>query len=189
MLSYPQSVLDAMDEGRESIRGLMRFDLGSGTYGFTNADTPFDYDGLTYQPNGLLEVSDLKSAMGTTAEKFTITLAAGGIDALTPAVLSQIFVEDYRDRPVTILDVMLDPDTNATLSVEQVKRGYIDTLEYRVDPSRGHMLVVTCEDRALDYSRRNGRQSNSEDQARRDVTDTFFDHAAAVVTQKITWGK
>ena len=63
MLSFPQAVLDAMDAGREVIRGLIRFDLGSGTYGFTNGGTPFTHDGVTYAPSSLIKVSALGMGM------------------------------------------------------------------------------------------------------------------------------
>ena len=189
MLTYPEDVLAAMDAGRENIRGLIRFDLGGGTYGFTNASTPYSHGGVTYVPGGALQVSALGSVLGTTAEGFTIRLAESLDDGLTPAVLSTIENEDYRDRPVTIYDVMLDPDTGATLSVEAVKRGYIDTIEHHLDPVEGMVLVANCEDRSLDYSRRNARQTNTTDQARRDADDTFFDHVAVAGKVELKWGE
>ncbi len=189
MLSFPQSVLDAMDEGRESIRGLMRLDLGSGTYGFTNGGTLFQYDSVDYAPTSLINVSELPMKMGTSAEGFSVELASSPDDGLTPAVISTIHQEDYRDRPITILDAMFDPDDGQLLSVEIMKRGYIDTVDHVIDPTEGDKLIGNCEGRELDYSRKNGRQANSEDQARRDAADTFFNHANQAGSVAVSWGK
>ena len=189
MQTYPKAALDAMDEGREVIIGLIRFDLGSGTYGFAKGPDPFPHDGITYQPSSVISVSELAMAPGTVAEGFTVELAASADDGLTPEVLSTIHDEDTRDRPVTVLDAMLDPDTNALLAVKVVKRGYIDTIDHVIDADRGDLLIAHCESRALDYSRRNGRQANSADQARRSSTDTFFDHASSVGRIELDWGK
>ncbi|MCP4307793.1 MAG: DUF2163 domain-containing protein [bacterium] len=189
MLVFPQAVLDRMDEGREVIRGLIRFDLGSGTYGFSNGSGMFVHDSVSYAPTSLIKVSRLGMRMGTSADGFSVELVASPDDGLTPAILSTIHQEDYRDRPVTVLDAIFDPDTRSLLSVETMKRGYIDTIEHIVDPNEGEKLIAKCEDRGLDYTRRNGRQANREDQARRDATDTFFDHASQAGSVQVTWGK
>ena len=104
MQTYPKAALDAMDAGREVIIGLIRFDLGSGTYGFAKGPDPFPHGGITYQPSSVISVSELAMAPGTVAEGFTVELAASADDGLTPEVLSTIHDEDTRDRPVTVLD-------------------------------------------------------------------------------------
>ena len=189
MLTVPQAVLATMDAGKESIRGLIRFDLGSGTYGFARSSVPITYDGVVYRPSSLIGVGELPMSMGTQADGFTVELAASPQDDLTPEVLSTIHSEDYRDRPVTILDAIYDPDTGALLSVEVMKRGYIDFIDHVADPEGGDRLIAQCEGRGLDYSRRNGRQANDADQARRSATDTFFKHASSAGTVEFKWGE
>lgn len=188
MISLPTSVLDLLDEGRINIRGLIRFDFGTGTYGFIKAQDEFDHDGVTYQPGGILEVSDLGSGTGSVARQFSITLAASPDDELTPAVLQTIEQEDYRDRPVTISDAFFHPGTNALLHVQLLRRGYVDTIDHE-DDENGYRLLINCETRALDYSRTNGRKRSNADQQRRAPGDRWFEHASTRGREEVFWGR
>lgn len=189
MISLPSDVLDLLDAGRISIRGLIRFDFGSGTYGFIKAQAPFDYSGVSYQPGGIIEVSDLSGGTGTAARQFTLTLAASPDDGLTPEVLQTIEQEDYRDRPVTISDAYFHPDTGALLHVQALRRGYVDTIDHEQDRDGGYRLVVTCETRALDYTRTNGRVRSNADQQRRAPGDRWFEHASKRGREEVFWGR
>lgn len=188
-MTLPTSVLDLLDEGRIAIRGLIKFQFGTGTYGFAKSDQPISWNGLTYQPGGIISVSDLQAATGTAAQSFTITLAASPDDGLTPDVLQTIEAEDYRDRPVTIYDAYFHPDTGEMLHVEAMRRGYVDQLRHEEDPETGYTLVLECESRALDYTRTNGRKRNMADQHRRDPGDDFFVNAARTGREEIFWGR
>lgn len=187
-MTLPSSVINLLDEGRITIVGLIRFDFGTGTYGFAKSAAPITWGGLTFQPFGLLQVSDLPSGTGTSAQPFTIELAASPDDGLTPEVLQQIELEDYRDRPVTIYDAYLHPDTGQLLHVEPLRRGYIDQLRHE-ESDEGYKLVAECETRALDYSRSNYRKRNAADQARRAPGDKFYSDAATRGREEIWWGR
>lgn len=189
MIVLPPDVLALHDAGRIAVRGMMRFDLGSGSYGFIYAMQPFTYAGVTYVPGGLIKVSDLTGTLGRTAQAFTVTLAASADTELTPAVLQTIEAEDYRDRPVTIYDAYFHPDTGVLLHVQALKRGYVDTIDHVADPSGGYTLTATCETRALDYTRRNARRRTTVDQARRAPGDKFFEHCAMRGREEIFWGR
>lgn len=189
MIVLPSAVLALLDAGRTDVRGLIRFDLGTGTYGFVKALAPFEYGGLTYQPGGVIEVSDISGGVGVAARQFSVTLAASSDDALTPAMLQTIESEDYRDRPVTIYDAHFHPDTGALLHVQAMKRGYVDVIDHEDDASGGYRLVAQCESRALDYTRTNGRKRTPADQARRAPGDKFFDNAASRLREEIHWGR
>ncbi|WP_299939407.1 DUF2163 domain-containing protein [uncultured Nitratireductor sp.] len=188
-MAYPASVQELLDEGRISIRGLMKFQFGTGTYGFAKSDQPIEWNGLTYQPGGVIKVSDLPGGMGTTARQFTIELAESPDDGLTPDVLKTIEAEDYRDRPVTIYDAFFHSDTGALLHVEALRRGYIDQLSHEEDPEEGYKLIADCETRALDYTRTNGRKRNMADQYRRVEGDNFYVNAATTGREEIFWGR
>ncbi len=189
MINLPSEVLDLLDEGRVSIRGLIRFDFGTGTYGFIKASQPFEYNGLTYKPGGIISVSDLGSATGLSAQQFTVTLAASPDDGLTPEVLQTIEAEDYRDRPVTIYDAYFHPDTNELLYVQAMKRGYVDVIDHDDNASDGYTIIASCESRALDYTRMNGRKRSTSDQARRAPGDLFFQHSAQRGRETIYFGQ
>jgi hypothetical protein len=178
------------DEGRISTRQMIRFLFGSGSYGFIARSEEFEYGGLLYKPFGLIEVSDIDGGTGTNADgSFTLTLAESPDDGLTPAVLLQIESEDYRDRPVTVMDAHFHPDTGALLQVEIVARGYLDVISHEEDPEAGFKLVAQCEGRQLDYSRKNGRYRTVADQRRRSANDKFFQHAAKAGREEVFWGR
>lgn len=181
-------VLDLLDEGRDDVRGLIKFAFGTGTYGFIKAAAPFEWNGLTYQPGSIIEVSDLPAATGTTAQPFTITLAASPDDGLTPAVLQTIESEDYRDRPVTLYDAHFHPDTGALITVRAVRRGYVDVIDHDEDEN-GYRLVASCETRALDYRRANGRRRSPADQERRSPGDKYYEHSAKRGRQEVWWAR
>jgi len=189
MITLPDAVRDLLDAGRVSIRGMIRFSFGTGTYGFIRALAPLPWSGLTYQPGGLISVSDLSGGVDRTASAFEVTLAASPDDGLTPAVLRTIEEEDYRDRPVTVYDAFFHPDTGALLHVQPMRRGYVDVIEHRLDPSAGYTLTARCESRALDYTRRNDRRRTVADQARRAPGDLFFEHAALRGREEVFWGR
>ena len=189
MIDLPSDVLDLLDEGRIALRGLIRFDFGGGSYGFIKSTVPLEYNGLTYVPGGLITMSDLAFSTGLAAQQFTLTLAASPDDGLTPAVLQTIEAEDYRDRPVTIMDATFHPDTGALLYVQTMMRGYVDTIDHINTQQAGYTLVANCESRALDYTRTNGRKRTDLDQQRRSPGDRFFQHASTRGREQIYWGQ
>lgn len=188
MIVYPPSVLQLYDEGKIKTMGMIRFELGTGTYGFCKSDQPFVYNGLTYHVGGVIEVSDFNFGTNLFAQGFTISLASSPDDGLTPEVLLQIESEDYRDRPVYIMDADFHPDTGELLHVQTVMRGYIDTLDH-VSGTDGHMIIANCENRGIDYTRSNARKRNDNDQARRKPNDLIFQHTANRGRQEIFWGR
>lgn len=188
-MTLPSSVLDLLDEGRTSVRGLIKFEFGTGTYGFVRAQAPLTWSGLTYQPGGIIQVSDLSAGTGLAARQFQIMLAASPDDGLTPGVLRTIEQEDYRDRPVTIYDAHFHPDTGVLLHVEAMRRGYVDVIDHDESADGGYQITAQCETRALDYTRTNGRIRTTFDQARRASGDKYFDNAAKRGREEIFWGR
>jgi hypothetical protein len=189
MITLPSDVLALLDAGRISVRGLIRFNFGTGTYGFIRSQQPMTYAGVDYVPGGLIAVSDLPGAVGSSAQQFTVSLAASPDDDLTPEVLQTIEAEDYRDRPVTIYDAYFHPDTGALLHVQAMKRGYVDTIDHFDDPENGYTIVANCESRALDYTRTNGRRRTVADQARRSAGDLFYEHCGMRGREDVYWGR
>ena len=178
------------DEGRIRTRQMIRFEFGTGTYGFIADNDELTYAGLVYKPFGLIEVSDLGGGTGTTADgNFTLRLAESRDDGLTPAMLTQIEAEDYRDRPVRVMDAHFHPDTGALLQVETVARGYLDTISHHFAEDGAAYIEAQCEGRQLDYSRKNGRFRSSADQRRRDEGDKFFEHAGMAGRVSMIWGR
>lgn len=179
------------DQGRISTRQMLRFQFASGTYGFIAGRTDsLTHLGVEYKPFGLIEVSDIGGGIGTTGDGgFSLTLAEASEYGLTPDVLLRIEEEDYRDRPVVVMDAHFHPDTGELLQVETVARGYLDVIEHEADPDRGYVIIARCEGRQLDYSRRNGRVRSMADQQRRSSGDKFFQHAGQAGRVEVYWGR
>lgn len=189
MIVLPDEVLDLLDSGRIAIRGLIRFDFGTGTYGFIKSNQQFEFNGLVYKPGGAINVSDLTGATGMAAQNFTVTLASSPDDGLTPEVLQTIENEDYRDRPVTIYDAYFHPDTGALLFVQAMARGYVDTIDHIDTQQAGYTIIANCESRAIDYTRMNGRKRSNADQQRRSAGDGFFLQASLRGSEIVLWGQ
>jgi hypothetical protein len=179
--------LQLLDEGRASIRGLLRFDFGGGSYGFTTMAQRFTYNGLEYLPGGVIEVDAIPGSWGMNAAGLEISLASSRHDSLTPAALATIEDEDYHQRPVTISDAYFHPDTGALLFVEPVYRGFVDTVVHEDGPNG--RLVINCESRALDNNREGYRLRSTADQQLISPGDRFFEHAEVAGKQEIFWGR
>lgn len=189
MRTFDATIAANLAAGRVSVRGLIVFTFGSGTYRFVRDVVPRIWDGNTYVPGGAFSVSELPNQTGFAAGAFTVTLAASPDDGLTPSVLQNIFAEDYRDRPVQIFDCYINVDTGAVIDAELMRQGYIDRVVYRETAAMGAHLEAECYSRALDYGRTNGRKATDANQRRRSATDKFREFAATAGTQEVYWGR
>lgn len=187
-VAFPSRVAELLDEGRIDIRGLIRFDLGSGAYGFARDKAPYTYAGLVYQPGSAISVSSLRQQRGFGASPVTVELAESPANGLTPAVLQTIENEIYRGRPATFFDVWLDPDDGAELHVRQRGKYLIDTIDH-VEDRRGYVLKAACRPKALDNSSVNGRRRTDADQRLRNPLDRFFEHRVRAGREEIYWGR
>jgi hypothetical protein len=189
MRTFNATVQGQLDAGRVSIRQLVKLELGSGSYGFALSVQPITFSSLEYKALGLIEVSDLRLAPGTTADDFTVRLPASTDDGMLPAVLDGFFSEDYRDRPVILYDAYLHADTGALITAIEMRRGLIDQVRLIRNVDGGASYELECVSRAIDYSRRNGRLANDVDQQRRASGDRFFSHTAQTGRVQIYWGR
>lgn len=181
-MSYPSALESLLEDGRFVVRGLARFDFGTGTYGVWNGTGELVYEdfagsGVTYKPNALIRVEDIPLGLGTAAVPLTIEMPESANYGVTPDVLATIEDEDYKGRPVTIYDAYFDPDSRELIHVEPLYRGYVDTIDHVVED--GVMkLVGHIETTALDNHRDGYRAANHEDQQLVSPGDMFFEHAA-----------
>lgn len=187
METFDSAIEQQLANGIMAVRGLVKVTLGSGTYGFVRDIVPLTWDGLTYQPGGLISVSDIPAEIGFAASSFTLRLAFSSDDDLTPTVLKQIYAESYRDRPVLIYDAYKNLNTDAVIDAVLQRAGYIDRLKLKRDDSSAY-LEVECFSRSIDYSRKNGRYATRQDQRRRETGDRFFDQASRTKAMRVVWG-
>jgi len=176
-----------LDEGRIGIRGMVRFDFATGTYGFWQGASDWEYNGVLYRPGGIIEVSAIPGEWGMAAAGVEISLAASPDDGLTPEVLASIESEIYHQRPVTILDAYFHPEMGELLFVEALYRGFIDRVEHSVGPNG--RITAYSESRALDNNRENYRMRSSADQFLIRQGDMFFQSVETTGREEIWWGR
>jgi len=187
MRSLSPQVLDLLDAGTLKLAEMLRFDLGTGQYGFWTGRDDLIHGGLTYRPGGIIKVSSIEGQLGMMAQGLTIELAASPNDGLTPDVLATMEQEVWHQRPVTISEIFFHPETSALLFVEPLYRGFIDTIEYtQGDDAK---LIAQCESRALDNSRENYRMRSLNDQHLIDGTDDFYSFVENAGKEVIPWGQ
>ena len=175
MITLSPEVLGLIDHGQAAIRGMIRFDF-SQTYGFWTGTSDLVYNGVTYVPGGIINVSALPAQMGFESQGLELSLACAPSNGLTPEILASIETEIYHQKP----------DTHALLFVEPLYRGYVDTVEHEMG-SNGH-LTMRCESRAVDNGKTGYRVRSNADQQLIRNDDNFFQYVESAQKEEVYWG-
>lgn len=180
----------ALEDGRIKTRGMIRFDLGSGSYGFWTGVGPFAYAGLTYVGAGsLIEVEGLEQSSGLQSVSITARLTSVPNSDLTPDILATIENEVYHQKPVTIYTAYFDPDTSALMSVEIEYRGYIDQIVHKWTAAGEAVIEGHFESKFRDLSRSGYRVRSDADQKRLLSNDNSLRHVSTVASERILFGR
>lgn len=176
-MAFPARLQQLLNEGRGKIASAVKFEFGTGTYGFFSGKGSVDHGGLTYNGNTLISIDEPPYALGTAAQPITMRLPASADFGVTPDKLLLIEQEDYKNRPVTLYDFHFDPDTNAFLHAEPTFYGYLDTIDHRGQGGEA-WLDGNIETGAIANFREGYRYASHEDQQLVSPGDMFFEHAA-----------
>ena len=187
MRQYSADVLDKLEAGKLEIRQMIRFEFGTGTYGFWTGSRAWTFEGVEYLPGGILEISPIDGSVGLAAEGFTVRLGVSDEDGITPDILATIEQEDYHQRIVRLFDLYIDPETQTLAMVEPVRRGRVDTIDHTGGDDPG--LTINCESRNLDNSREGYRSRSHADQQLISPGDLGLKNAEAAGTEEIFWGR
>lgn len=189
MRTFDTDIAAALNAGRVVKRELVEMQLGGGTLRYVRDDEPRSWDGETWQPGAFISVSAIRRESGLSASSFDVLLSASENDDLTPADLKTWYNYDWNDRKIIIRDLYLDADDGSAIDAEPLIQGYVDRVKWVQNTQTGAALQLECLDRALDFSRQNGRLATDADQKLRSATDTFFKHAAIIGEQTFWWGR
>lgn len=181
-MAFPTRLQQLLNEGRVKIGSGVKFEFGTGTYGFFSGKGTLVYNGLTYKGNSIIEIDEPAFALGTTANPITMRLPARSDFGLTPDKLLLIEEEEYKGRPVTLYDFYFDPDNNAFLHAEATFYGYVDTIDHREENGEA-WLEANIETEAIDNFREGYRYASHEDQQLVSSGDMFFEHAARLKSE------
>jgi len=129
-MAYPSRLTQLLIEGRIAIRSGLKFEFGTGTYCLCSGKNQITVDGFTYIPNSIIEVEEPTQTMGLAAIPLKLKLPCDLDAGLTPDKLATIESEDYKGRPVTLMDFYIDPDDRAILYTEKRFYGYLDTIDH-----------------------------------------------------------
>ncbi len=187
-MSYPTALEDMLGQDKLAVRGGIRVTLGSGTYGFWNGTGDLVYGGVTYRQNSLISVRKPAMALGSQAVPITIEMTESRDFGITPDVLAAIENEDYKNRPLVILDFYFGDNTRDLIHVEPLYEGFIDYIDH-VRGAKEAKLVVHVQTKALDNHRDGYRSASNADQQLVSPGDRFFEHAGMVrnETFKVTF--
>lgn len=185
-LSSPQ--ITALASGAIVRRGMIRFDLGSGTYAFWDGNEAITYNSVTYNAGGqLIDISAADQGVGMASSSVTVKLYAS--PDIPSSILSTIFAEQYRRRAVTVSEALIDADTRALIGAPVVKwRGYIHAVEMKEDGDK-IWIEGRLESRSLDNTKRGYAMSNGAHHADVDATDLFFEHVATAGSVPVYFGQ
>ncbi|PJT22718.1 hypothetical protein CN884_12130 [Ochrobactrum sp. 30A/1000/2015] len=188
-MAFPARLQQLLNEGRGKIASAVKFEFGTGTYGFFSGKGSVDYGGLTYHGNTIIDIDEPMYALGTAAQPVTMRLPAAADFGLTPDKLGLIEQEDYKNRPVTFYDFYFDPDNNAFLHAEPTWYGYVDYIDHR-EESDEVWLEGHIETGAVDNFREGYRYASQEDQQLVSPGDMLFEYAARIKNEffKIKFG-
>lgn len=188
MRSFNTNTLNALNSAEVQMRGMIRFNLLSGSYGFWDGSTDFTHDSLVYRPGGqLLEIEALGANAGLAALGVTVRLTSVPNTDLTPDVLATIENETYTGRSVLISAAYFDGEYTL-LQVIPVWSGYIDKISHEITGDRA-AIVAQLESKSLDHQKRGYRMRSTQDQQRLSAGDIGLEHVAIVSTFDIVWGR
>jgi hypothetical protein len=180
----------ALADGRIVDRGLIRLDLGSGSYGFHTGVGPFVHNGLSYVGAGsLISVEGVRQTAGLEAVQVVAKVTAIADTALNPNTLASIENEVYHQRPATIYTAYFNADTYALLSVELEYRGMIDRIVHAESSDGEAVLELHLESRFRDHQRTGYRVRSDKDQRRILANDNGLRHVSSVQNERVLFGR
>ena len=189
MRSFNAEALASLQGVEPVRRGMIRFDLASGSYGFWDGAEDYTFEDCVYKPGGqLLQIDGIPGGIGTESQGITVRLSAIANTDLTPDVLATIEDEAYIGRRVTIHSMYLSPE-GALLQIVRIYRGYCDKLVHEETDGGEAAIVAYVESKSLDNQKRGYRVRSANDQARIDPADKGLEHVAVASTFEIFWGK
>lgn len=185
MLSIPSQILALIDEGRFSIRWMLRFDLDSGATGIWTDAYTLSFEGVTYAGiAGNLDVSPIPGSTSLDSDRVAVT-----VSGLSTAVTTIIANETWHQRPAVLYCAFLD-DAGAVQHAVARFAGFLDDLS--ISDASGDVCTVSMsiESNNRELNRSTGDTRSDASQRRRLSSDGFFKHAAnAAVDSNIYWGR
>lgn len=190
MIPFDATLAASLGTRRAVKRTMLRFDLGSGTYGFWTGAGPIVHESVTYVGAGrLIAVQPLTGSLDASVAPIVVTLSSIPNSHLTPDVLATIFAEQWHQQPAVLSKAYFHPDTRALLAVRRAARRVIDTVVLTRNADGTATLTASLEPVVFDNPQRGYAKYGDADQRLIDANDAFFSFAATAGMQTIEWGR
>jgi hypothetical protein len=185
MLEIPAKIMAVLDDGRFSVRLLVRFTLPSGAVGLWNDTYPLLLDGVTYSPlAGNMEMDPIPGASQLHADKVEMQICN-----LNPTIAGIVQNEKWHQCPVLITMAFLD---EAGIIQHRLVRfsGFLDSVAIADHDGGSAVAKLSIESNNRELNRKGGRSRSDSDQRQVLVTDGFFKHTlTSTVDSQIFWGR
>lgn len=183
---------DAVEAAAQVEYGMILFDFVSGLYGFWDGPDPITWNSITFVPGAqLIQVEFGGQGLDLASQPVTLRLAANADAGLSPNILASIESETYHQRPVTIYEVIFDPDTRTMIGDPLAMwRGYVDQVTHEIGADDGtYHLVGRCESRSIDYTRRGWALQSDAQQQQIFTGDLGLQYTGIAGTVQIDFGR
>lgn len=184
-LTAPVATAIAADTVRLAYLVELNFDsaplrvwTGTGTFEWTATGRSF----LGYA--SLLDVSPVEETEGVEANGVDIALSG-----TSPAIISVLLAENYRNRRARVWLALFDPTTAALLADPvSIFAGRIDTISL-TDAGDSAQVRVSCESKLIDLKRPRERRFTHEDQQDLFPGDVGLEYVAGLQDKETPWGR
>lgn len=130
----------------------------------------------------LLAIGEIAESAELQANGLTVTLSG-----ITEPLISKARDEDYQGRELKVLLGAMDEANNVISNPVVVFSGFMDTMTI-TDSSETATIVVTVENRLIEFERTRVRRYTAEDQKIDFPTDRGLEFVADMQEKEIVWG-
>ena len=181
-----QALFDAIHSKAVAYYETVSIDVGAGYY-ITNAPVDITVDNQLYRSFGqLISFDAVEENVDLEIAELTLSISAiAAYDNDNNSFAQTILASEYVDKTVQIKRVYFDMHNDVVGSVE-IFKGRIDKGSIATDISGTSSVEISVSSHWVDFSRANGRFTNSNSQQNLFSNDVGFDYAVEV-QKEIEW--
>jgi hypothetical protein len=185
MLAIPTEILALLEDGRFSVRLMIRFALPTGAVGLWNDTYPISHDGVTYSPlAGNMDMDPIPGASQLHADKVSVQ-----ISNLNEDIAGIVAQHQWHQCPVLIYMAFLD-DAGLVKHLLVRFSGFLDAISISDRDTGASVINLAIESNNRELNRKGGRARSDSDQRQVLASDGFFKHTlTSNVNNNIYWGR
>jgi len=163
---------------------LVHCDFDSGDLNMWTGIGSLVHDGKTYVGTGnLLNISGLEESQELVAQGITVTLSG-----VLSSLVAKARDEDYQGRTLEVLFGAIDDNGDVIADPVVMFSGFMDTMTIN-DGGETSTIVVSGENRLIEFERTRVRRYTAEDQKIDYPDDKGLEFVAELEEKEIVWGR